>query len=89
MERKKEKFLWDHYYKNYNTDINYPDMSLYEYMIKETKEFEDYAAINYFGRKITYKIFLEYIDKCARSFKTLGVREGDVVTLCMLKLVQL
>jgi len=83
MERKKEKFLWDHYYKNYNTDINYPDMSLYEYMIKETKEFEDYAAINYFGRKITYKIFLEYIDKCARSFKTLGVREGDVVTLCM------
>jgi len=83
MKKTKEKFLWEHYYKKKDLDIDIPDMSLYEYMMNETKEYEKLFALNYFGKKITYKMFWEYIDKCAKSFKSLGVREGDVVTICM------
>lgn len=78
-----EKFLWEHFYKEEDLKTTAPDMSMYEYMMNETKTFQNNFAINYFGRKITYKLFWDYIDRCARSFKTLGVREGDVVTVCM------
>jgi len=81
--KKEEKFLWDHFYKDENLNINIPDCSLYEYMMEETKSYKNSFALNYFGRKITYKLFWEYIDKCAKSFKSLGVRENDVVTICM------
>ena len=83
MKQKREKFLWDHYYKEEDFNITIPDMSLYEYMIKETKNFGEYPALNYFGRVINYNVFWEYIDRCARSLKSLGVREGDVVTICL------
>jgi len=83
MKQKKEKFLWEHFYKESDLNIKIPDISLYEYMMKETYEYENLPALNYFGRKISYKLFWEYIDKCAKSFKSLGVRDGDVVTICM------
>ena len=81
-ENKKEKYLWEHFYKE-DVNITIPNCSLYEYMVEETKCFKNNYALNYFGRKITYKLFLEYIDRCAKSFKSLGVRAGDVVTICM------
>ena len=83
MKQKKEKFLWEHFYKKSDLNIKIPDGSLYEYMMEKTKDYKNNYAINYFGRKITYKLFWEYIDKCARSFKSLGVRAKDVVTICM------
>ena len=86
MKKTKEKikkFLWEHFYKKEDLEIEAPDMSLYEYMMEVTKEYKNGYALNYFGKKITYKLFWDYIDKCARSFKSLGVREGDVVTICM------
>ncbi len=83
MNKKEEKFLWEHFYKKSDFNINVPDMSLYEYMTIETNKFNDLAAITYFGKKISYKVFLEYIDRCAKSLKSLGIREGDVVTICM------
>jgi len=83
MKKQKEQFLWEHYYKKEDLNIKVPDLSLYEYMMEETKEYKNGYAINYFGRKITFKLFWEYIDRCAKSFKSLGVRENDVVTICM------
>ena len=86
MKKAKEKiknFLWEHFYKKEDLEIEVPDMSLYEYMMEVTKEYKNGDALNYFGKKTTFKLFWEYIDRCARSFKSLGVREGDVVTICM------
>ncbi len=80
---KKEKNLWEHFYNEEDLNIEVPDISLYEYMMENTIDYKNNYAINYFGRKITYKLFWDYIDKCARSLKALGVRVGDVVTICM------
>lgn len=81
--KSKEKFLWEHFYKKEDFNIKVPKVSLYEYMREETKRFSSYDAISYFGKKITYNTFWEYIDRCAKSLKTLGVRKGDVVTICL------
>ena len=76
-------FLWEHFLDVDKRNVTIPDCSLYEYMMEETKDYKNLCALNYFGRKISYKLFWEYIDRCAKSFKSLGVREGDVVTICM------
>lgn len=81
-KKNKEEYLWEHFYKD-KSEIKIPDTSFYEYMMEETKSFKNNYAINYFGKKMTYKLLWEYIDRCAKSFKSLGVREGDVVTICM------
>ena len=83
LKNKKEKFLWEHYYKKNELEVKIPNMSLYEYMMAHTKKYANKYALNYFGRKINYKTFWNYIDRCARSLKELGIKEKDVVTICM------
>ena len=39
------------------------------------------TAIEYFGVKISYRQFLADVDRCARAFKSIGVRKGDVVSI--------
>lgn len=80
---KSEEFLWSHYYKENERNIKVPDMSLYTYMLSTTKNYSSKIALNYFGKKITFKEFKNYIDKCAKSLKVLGVNKGDIVTICM------
>lgn len=82
-KNKEEKYLWEHFYKKEDLNIKIPNKSLYDYMIDNTKEYKDIDAINYFGKKITFKDFWNYIDLCAKALKSFGVREKDVVTICM------
>lgn len=83
MNKKNEKFLWEHYYTKEELSLNIPNKSIYDYMIDCTKNYADLYVINYFGKKITYQSFWNYIDKCAKSLKFLGIKEKDVVTICM------
>ena len=66
---KKENFLWEKFYTKEELKVNMPNMSL--------------TALNYFGRKISFKMFWDYIDKCASALKSLGVKSGDVVSILM------
>lgn len=64
-----------------NYDI--PDISmyglLYERIVKEN--FQDLIAMEYFGRKITYRDFLAAINDYASAFLNIGIRKGDVVSI--------
>ena len=77
------KYLWEHYYKTEDLEVNIPDLSLYAYMHELTKKYQNKPVLNYFGRKITYQVMEEYIEKCAKSLKYFGIKTGDVVTICM------
>ncbi len=86
MKQKKqtnEQYLWEHYYTEEELNIKISELSAYDYMMKDTKEYGNEYVFNYFGRKMTYKTFWDYIDKCAKSLKTLGAKEKDVITICM------
>ena len=80
---KKENFLWEKFYTKEELKVNIPNMSLYTYMRRETKNYASLTALNYFGRKISFKLFWDYIDKCASALKSLGVKSGDVVSILM------
>ena len=73
---------WYKYYGN-NNKINYPDLTIYELVEKTANTYPSYYAYEYYGKKVTYKEFISKIKKTASALVNMGVKEGDVVTICM------
>ncbi len=70
------------YYSDETIDEKAPKMTIYEYMYNNNKDYLNDVAIEYYGKKITYKELFENIDRVAASYKAMGVKKGDIVTLC-------
>ncbi len=81
--KKNFKTPWFKYYDGVREHLDYPDISLYELLEKTANNHLSNISYNYFGTKKTYKQFLKQIDDCARSFKELGVKKNDAVSICM------
>ena len=79
----KYKHPWDKYYKKDERTIDVPNVSIYEYLRDCNTNHLDLIALNYFNKKMTYRTFLNEINICAKALKSQGIREGDVVTICM------
>ena len=80
---RKSHGVWEKYYTKEERKIVVPDKTMYE-MIKDSCEtYSDLYAIDYFGVKMTYRSFLSNIDKASVAFRNLGIRRGDVVSICM------
>ncbi len=74
---------WLKYYNQEILDKKLPEKTIYEYVVENNKKYPNRTALNYFGKKISYGQMIENIDQTARAFRTYGVREGDIVTICM------
>lgn len=82
-DKLKVKTPWYSSYKNIPKHLEYKDTSLYRAIYDTAKKYPDFIAYNYFGVKKTYQEFIEEIKECARAFKANGIKEKDVVTICM------
>lgn len=80
---KKIKTPWYKYYHGMKKHLNYPDISIYSFLEKTSNNHLNNVSYNYFGNKKTYKEFIKQIDDCAKSFKTLGIKRNDVISICM------
>ena len=79
----KNKRLWHKYYNKKDREVTTPDMSLFEYLYNSNIDRLNKTAINYFGKKISFSEFFNKIDICAKALKSQGVREKDVVSICL------
>lgn len=77
-----KKEPWYKYYGK-NNKISYPDLTIYELIEKTAKTYPSYYAYEYYGKKVTYSEFIIKIKRTASALMELGVKEGDVVTICM------
>lgn len=75
---------WLKYYKEETINVPFPDCSMYEYLYESNKNYLSNIALNYFGRKITYKEMFENIDKVAVALQANGVKKGDIISVCSL-----
>lgn len=78
---------WLKYYSEEALQSSVPAMSIYQYLWENNKDHPTDIAINYFGKKTTFKSLFEQIDAVASSFLSIGVNEGDVVTLVTLSCI--
>ena len=83
IKQKLIKTPWAKYYKKEDLKLKVPDISMYEALKEVVLKYESRTAINYFGKKLSYREFLNLIDKDALAFRSQGVRRGDIVTICM------
>lgn len=78
-----EDLPWFKYYGRMPKKLEYFEGSLYEYMENTAIKYPNYCALEFFNKKMNYKTLLEEIDGVALSLLDDGVRENDIVTICM------
>lgn len=60
-----------------------PKMSVYQLLKNKTKEYDNLYAFGYFNVKITFKEFKEKVEETKKALLSLGVKTGDVVSVCL------
>ena len=60
-----------------------PEMTIYDYMMKNNQKNKNETALIYFGNKISFKQLEKAIDNCAKGMIKNGIKEDDIVTICM------
>ena len=63
--------------------LDYFQGSMVETLENVAKEHPNYIAFDFMGKSTSYKDMVANIEKCARSLRTIGVRENDRVTIAM------
>lgn len=63
--------------------LDYFQGSMYEAVERTARQNPNAVAFDFMGRSTTYKKMIEEIQRCAKSLRTIGVREGDCVTIAM------
>ena len=74
---------WYKFYENIPKHLDYPDISIFQMLEKNSLSRLNLIAYNYFGKKATYKKLFTDIEDCAKALKNIGVKENDRVTICM------
>lgn len=77
------KTPWYDYMEGIPTHLDYFDGSMFEAIEKIAAKYPKYIAFDFMGKPTTYKRLVDEVHACAKSLKTIGVREGDKVTIAM------
>ncbi len=83
--RKKKRIdaPWEKYYTKEELNYNVPDISIYEQVRRSYIRYPKNIAVQYLGRKFSYEEFIRKIDIAARGFKSIGIKNGDIVTILL------
>ena len=63
--------------------LDYFEGSMFEAVAAIAEKYPNNVAFDFMGRSTTYKTLVKEIEQCAKALKTIGVREGDRVTIAM------
>ncbi len=75
-----EERLWHKSYaEGVPWSIDYEEMTVSEGLARSAREFPDQVALNYMGKKYTYRQLDAMVNRFARALQGLGVKEGDKV----------
>ena len=77
------KTPWKDYMGEVPMHLDYFDGSMFEAVENVAKKYPNSIAFNFMGKATTYRTLVREIENCARALKTIGVREGDRVTIAM------
>lgn len=76
------KAPWLKSYGSLKRSLRYPNISMYDFVEQNAEKHPLDIAIDYFGSQISYEDLMRQVDMAARGFLALGVKRGDVVSVC-------
>lgn len=77
------KMPWSDHTGDIPLYLNYFEGSMYDKLESIAQQYPKNIAFDFMGKSTTYQEMIEEINNCAKSLKTIGVREGDKVTIAM------
>lgn len=77
------KMPWKNSVGDIPLTLDYFGGTMFESVQKIAEEYPNNIAFDFMGKSTTYKTMVEEIRKCAKSLRTIGVRENDKVTVAM------
>ncbi len=83
MNEIKAKTPWADHLGGVPLHLEYFEGSMYEAVAKIAEEYPENIAFDFMGKSTSYRKLITKIEQCAKSLKTIGVREGDKVTIAM------
>ena len=83
MEKITAKTPWAEHLGDVPLHIDYFEGSMFEALEATAIKYPHNIAFDFMGKSTTYANLIEQIKKCAKALKTIGVREGDRVTIAM------
>ena len=78
-----DKAWLQHYDKGMDPSIDYPDLTLYEMLVRTTSVFPSRDAIHFEGTSIRFRELLHEVDAFAEAMSDCNVGLGTVVTICL------
>lgn len=73
---------WLKYYSEEDKKWSVKTCKISDFIYEKNKDDLDDIALLYMGKKYTYRTLFENIDKAAKAFYLMGIREGDNVAIC-------
>ncbi len=83
MTAEKNKTPWLSSYGDVNFYLQYPEGSMSKVVLETADKYPSQTALSCMGTKINFKSLKKNVIKMAKAFKWLGIKKGDVVTVCM------
>ena len=77
------KAPWLNNYGDVPHTLEYKQGSMWEAVLDIARQYPEYDSFVFMGKKTTYLQFARQVDVCARALKSIGIKEGDRVTICM------
>ena len=78
-----EKIWHKSYAAGVKKTLNYEKLTLSQALSRSAKNFPNHIALNYMGRKITFKELDGLVNAFARALREIGIQPGDKVALCL------
>ena len=75
---------WLKYYSQEAIDMQLTECTMYEYIFNQNQDNLDRIAIDYYETKMSYRQMFQEISYLAGTLESIGIKEGDIVTVCML-----
>ncbi len=77
------KTPWKNHMGDVPMNLDYFEGSMFEAVKSVAEKYPKYVAFDFMGKATTYQELVEEIEKCAKALKTIGIREGDKITIAM------
>jgi long-chain acyl-CoA synthetase len=78
-----EKLWHKSYAAGVEKSLDYEKITLSQALSRTAKDFPDHTALNYMGKKISFRELDGLVNAFARALKDMGVEPGDKVALCL------
>ena len=78
-----EKLWHKSYAEGVKKTIDYEKTTISEALTRSAKNFPDKIALNYMGKRISYRELNDLVNQFAKALKELGINPGDKVGVCL------